>query len=182
MSPRPLSAPVSSRLILLSVVFFLGALIYFKPDHCSHSALSNQSPVISLTQAKQVESAFLPTEGVTVIDGDTVTVRYLHLPYNVCITGRKIRALDYDTYESRQVNRSTGPAVDAVEIAKGKVAATAFNTLLSKGRLYVRPPDEAAAQFDSFGRMLGRFYIRTTDERWIDVADYMKRNNHVRPR
>ncbi len=119
-------------------------------------------------------------EGVDLIDGDTVAFKVLNLPYNVAIVNRKIRDNSYDTWESRLVQRSTGPEVTDEEIAKGKLAKEAFNNLLKDGDLFVMPPVKEP-KFDSFGRLLGKLYIKQKDGVILDVGKYMKENGHTRP-
>jgi hypothetical protein len=129
------------------------------------------------------ESPMVPTycrvKLLRVVDGDTVEGD-IQMPWGITLTNQMIRA-DYDTWESRNVQRSTGPVVDAAEVTKGIAATAELKTLTTHGILYVTPL-RGGPERDNFGRVLAQFYISPNNGRneLISVKDHMTKKGHIR--
>jgi endonuclease YncB( thermonuclease family) len=116
----------------------------------------------------------LPVERYRWHDADTATGAVIRLPYGVLIEGT-IRAADYDAWEA---GSRTGSSVTGDEKAKGVAARDALVKLAEGGSLYVVPVPPGTR--DSFGRLLGRFYIRRPNGEVVDVRQWAVSGGHVR--
>jgi endonuclease YncB( thermonuclease family) len=112
------------------------------------------------------------------IDGDTVHAN-VSLGFNVFLSDQKLRARDYDAWESNKRRRSAavdGEVTDA-EVAKGKAATKALNEWVA-GRSIVVTTD---SEKDVYGRWLVSFYVLNKDGSRSPVKDWMKAHGHTRP-
>ena len=108
-------------------------------------------------------------------DADTMVLT-IHLPFKVDLPKRSIRAVGYDAWEVSKV-RQTVKITDA-ELVKGKLARDELGKLIASGALYV----EEVPQSDPYGRTNARLWILkgNVTPTWIDVAQWMADNGHVR--
>jgi endonuclease YncB( thermonuclease family) len=116
----------------------------------------------------------LPVERYRWHDADTATGAVVRLPYGVLLEGT-IRAADYDAWE---VGSRTGSAVTGDEKAKGIEARDALVKLAEGGTLYIVPVPPGTR--DSFGRLLGRLYVRRASGEVVDVRQWAVSGGHVR--
>ena len=71
-----------------------------------------------------------------IVDGDTL-VGTIHLPYEVDLRNQEIRALGYDAWESRHVQRTGSASISDEELAKGKAAREFFASLIHSGPVFI---------------------------------------------
>jgi endonuclease YncB( thermonuclease family) len=116
----------------------------------------------------------LPVERYRWHDADTATSAVIRLPYGVLLEGT-IRAADYDAWE---VGSRTGSAVTGDEKARGIAARDALVKLAEGGTLYIVPVPPGTR--DSFGRLLGRLFIRRASGEVVDVRQWAVSGGHVR--
>ena len=116
----------------------------------------------------------LPVERYQWHDADTAVGAVVRLPYGVLLEG-VIRAADYDAWE---LGSRGGQSVDDAERMRGKKAVEELRTLTEGGRLYIVPVPPGTR--DSFGRLLGRFYVRRASGEVVDVRQWAVSNGHPR--
>ena len=120
----------------------------------------------------------LPVERYQWHDADTAVGAVVRLPYGVLLEG-SIRAADYDAWElGNRGNRGGGPQVDDAERERGRKALEELRALTEGGRLYIVPVPPGTR--DSFGRLLGRFYVRRASGEVVDVREWAVNNGHTR--
>ncbi len=118
----------------------------------------------------------LPIDLIHVIDGDTI-VANIRLPWDIMLSAQMIRAADYDTWESRRVQRAGSNGISDAEIARGKIACEVLKNMLEKADyVYVTPAPQPR---DNFGRILGILSVQNGDT-VTKVGPYMQRNGHDR--
>jgi endonuclease YncB( thermonuclease family) len=139
----------------------------------------------------RVPESFVACDVQRVVDGDTIeiTICTYIMPNSIRTGGvyrpfmlyKKVRALDYDAWESAKHARSTGPVVTDAEVVRGKKAAVALTELL--GISLKQPPHVYLMidkyKEDSFGRILAPIYIEK-DGKLVSVAKWMKDRGHTR--
>lgn len=139
----------------------------------------------------RVPDSFVACDVQRVVDGDTIEIKICTyvMPrsvreggvYRPFILQKKVRALDYDAWESAKHSRSTGPVVTDAEVARGKKAAVALTELL--GATLKQPPHVYLMidkyKEDSFGRILASIYVER-DGKLVSVAKWMKDRGHTR--
>lgn len=116
----------------------------------------------------------LPLNAVRVTDGDTIVADVL-LPWNITLAGESIRESTYDAWESRKGRG--GVVITEAELAKGRQAAQDLADLFNTGQVFVST--EAAAKRDSFGRLLGKYWVHQNGQ-WTDVREYMASRGNLR--
>lgn len=119
----------------------------------------------------------MPTQAVRATlkelhDGDTARVD-LHLPFDVDLPNRSVRAFGYDAWEVTKT-RQTVNVTDA-EIVKGKAARDDLLALIQAGELWL----EDSGERDPYGRVSARLWVRRGDK-WVNVANWMTDRGHVR--
>ena len=129
---------------------------------------------IILTIALAQPPEALPVERYQWHDADTAVGVVVRLPYGVLLEG-SIRAADYDAWE---IGSRGGQSVDDAERMRGKKAVEELRTLTEGGRLYIVPVPPGTR--DSFGRLLGRFYVRRASGEVVDVRQWAVNNGHTR--
>jgi endonuclease YncB( thermonuclease family) len=116
----------------------------------------------------------LPVERYRWHDADTAVGAVVRLPYGVLLEGT-IRAADYDAYE---IGSRTGADVTPAERQIGMEARDALAKLTEGGALYVVPVPPGTR--DSFGRLLGRFFVRRPNGEVVDVRQWAMNRGYVR--
>ena len=116
----------------------------------------------------------LPVEQYRWHDADTAVGAIVRLPYGVLIEGT-IRAAGYDAWE---LGSRGGQSVDDAERMRGRKAAEELQKMSEGGRLYIVPVPPGTR--DSFGRLLGRFYLRKASGEVVDVRQWAVSNGHTR--
>lgn len=113
-------------------------------------------------------------EVVRVVDGDTIKVNVL-FPWDVTLRDQTVRCLGYDAWEASKRRRSV--KVTDEEVAKGKIATTAFTELLDSATdVYLVPGEKSRGPY---GRILATVICRV-DGRRVNVADWMQSHGHTR--
>ena len=113
-------------------------------------------------------------EVIRVVDGDTLKV-HIVFPWSVTLRDQTVRCLGYDAWESSKRRRSV--KVTDEEVAKGKLATSAFGKLLdSASAVYLVPGKRSRGPY---GRILATVMLRVDGKR-VDVADWMMSHDHVR--
>lgn len=116
----------------------------------------------------------LPVERYQWHDADTAVGAIVRLPYGILLEG-SIRAADYDAWE---IGSRGGQSVDDAERQRGKKAVEDLRRMSEGGRLYIVPVPPGTR--DSFGRLLGRFFIRKPSGEVVDVRQWAVNGGHVR--
>ena len=116
----------------------------------------------------------LPVEQYRWHDADTAVGAIVRLPYGVLLEGA-IRAADYDAWE---LGSRGGQSVDDAERMRGKKAVEELRKMSEGGSLYIVPVPPGTR--DSFGRLLGRFYVRKASGEVVDVRQWAVNNGHTR--
>lgn len=129
---------------------------------------------IILTIALAQPPEALPVEQYRWHDADTAVDAVVRLPYGVLLEG-SIRAADYDAWE---IGSRGGQSVDDAERMRGRKALEELRRMSEGGALYVVPVPPGTR--DSFGRLLGRFYIRRASGEVVDVRNWAVSNGHTR--
>jgi hypothetical protein len=129
---------------------------------------------IILTIALAQPPEALPVEQYRWHDADTAVGAIVRLPYGVLLEGA-IRASDYDAWE---LGSRGGQSVDDAERMRGRKAVEELRTLSEGGSLYIVPVPPGTR--DSFGRLLGRFYVRKASGEVVDVRQWAVSNGHTR--
>jgi len=115
---------------------------------------------------------------VVVIDGDTIKADVL-MPWGVTLSGRTIRAADYDAWEKTRARRSV--EVTDEEIRLGKLATVDLQALLASAENVTASP--VAREHDTYGRLLAVLTVDPTGpEGPTSLAEWMKARGHVRAR
>lgn len=135
--------------------------------------------LLALLPLAAANGADAPTAAVEVAninlhDGDTITHCDLLLPFGVTLRNRSIRAFGYDAWEIDRT-RQTVEVTDA-EIERGKRAKAGLLFLIGDGTLWA----EDSGERDPYGRVSAWLWVKTKSGQWIDVAQWMTNNNHVR--
>jgi len=130
--------------------------------------------LLFLCSAAAAQEVRLPVRVVRVYDGDTVTVDVL-MPWGVTLSGESVRDLSYDAWEIRRGRG--GVVITEEELAKGRQAAKDLEALFATGRVFVGT--DANAKRDSFGRLLGKYWVYR-DGGWVDVRSYMASRGNLR--
>lgn len=113
-------------------------------------------------------------EVTRVVDGDTFKVNIV-FPWNVTLRNQTVRCLGYDAWESSKRRRSV--KVTDEEVAKGKLATSAFSELLnSASAVYLIPGKRPRGPY---GRILATVMCRVDGKR-VNVSDWMRSHGHVR--
>ena len=113
--------------------------------------------------------------GVKVIDGDTIKVETLMLPWDVALTNQRIRIADFDAWESSYRRRSV--VVTEAEIVKGKQATEDLKELVAEAQVFVLPYKQRSR--DVYGRTLATIEIQK-DNQTIQLIDWMRERGHLR--
>ena len=129
---------------------------------------------IILTIALAQPPEALPVERYRWHDADTAVDAVVRLPYGVLLEG-VIRAADYDAWE---IGSRGGQSVDDAERQRGRKALEELRTLSDGGRLYIVPVPPGTR--DSFGRLLGRVFVRRASGEVVDVRQWAISNGHTR--
>lgn len=114
-------------------------------------------------------------KGVRVIDGDTLKVETLMLPWDVALTNQRIRIADFDAWESSYRRRSVN--VTDEEVKKGKKATEDLKELVANAQVFVLPYKQRSR--DVYGRILATIEIQK-DNQTIQLIDWMKERGHLR--
>ena len=112
---------------------------------------------------------------VKVIDGDTLKVETLMLPWDVALTNQRIRIADFDAWESSYRRRSVN--VTDEEVKKGKKATEDLKELVANAQVFVLPYKQRSR--DVYGRILATIEIQK-DNQTIQLIDWMKERGHLR--
>lgn len=106
-------------------------------------------------------------------DADTPKKCTIHLPLGVRLyESDGLRASDYDAWE---VGTRPGQTITADERAKGKRALSSLQAEFDE--LDLRVQLSTGSGRDKYGRPLGVFWLRrTSDQRWVRVADWIRAN------
>jgi endonuclease YncB( thermonuclease family) len=141
-----------------------------------HPALTGVITMIAMLLAIAIGQPpeALPVERYRWHDADTAVGAVVRLPYGVLLEGT-IRAADYDAWE---VGSRTGSTVAGDEKTRGIAARDALAKLAEGGSLYIVPVPPGTR--DSFGRLLGRLYIRRASGELVDVRQWAINGGHVR--
>ena len=113
--------------------------------------------------------------GVKVIDGDTLKVETLMLPWDVALTNQRIRIADFDAWESSYRRRSVN--VTDEEVKKGMKATEDLKELVANAQVFVLPYKQRSR--DVYGRILATIEIQK-DNQTIQLIDWMKERGHLR--
>ena len=116
----------------------------------------------------------LPVERYQWHDADTAVGAIVRLPYGVLLEAA-IRAADYDAWE---LGSRGGQSVNDAERQRGKKAVEELRKMSEGGSLYVVPVPPGTR--DSFGRLLGRLYVRRASGEVVDVRQWAVNNGHTR--
>ena len=114
-------------------------------------------------------------KGVRVIDGDTLKVETLMLPWDVALTNQRIRIADFDAWESSYRRRSVN--VTAEEVKKGKQATEDLKELVAEAQVFILPYKKRSR--DVYGRILATIEIKK-DNQTIQLKDWMRERGHLR--
>ena len=113
--------------------------------------------------------------GVRVIDGDTLQIETIVLPWDVALLNQRVRIADFDAWESSRRRRSVN--VTDEEVVKGKRATQELTKLIEKFDVYVIPLKRNGR--DSYGRLLGTIRLRRGDET-MNLKEWMIERGHIR--
>ena len=114
-------------------------------------------------------------KGVRVIDGDTLKVETLMLPWDVALTNQRIRIADFDAWESSYRRRSVN--VTDEEVKKGKQATEDLKELVAEAQVFILPYKKRSR--DVYGRILATIEIKK-DNQTIQLKDWMRERGHLR--
>ena len=114
-------------------------------------------------------------KGVRVIDGDTIKVETLMLPWDVALTNQRIRIADFDAWESSYRRRSVN--VTDEEVKKGKQATEDLKELVAEAQVFILPYKKRSR--DVYGRILATIEIKK-DNQTIQLKDWMRERGHLR--
>ena len=114
-------------------------------------------------------------KGVRVIDGDTLKVETLMLPWDVALTNQRIRIADFDAWESSYRRRSVN--VPDEEVKKGKQATEDLKELVAEAQVFILPYKKRSR--DVYGRILATIEIKK-DNQTIQLKDWMRERGHLR--
>lgn len=118
--------------------------------------------------------------GGAVIDADTIYAERLHIGFGVELHAEKIRAADYDAWESKRYRR--GKNITDEELRKGRLAANELRELLAGHRLFAYPVSGKRSR-GSFGRLLANFRYCKLDEPAelsLQLRLWMRDRGHIR--
>ena len=113
--------------------------------------------------------------GGKVIDGDTLKVETLMLPWDVALTNQRIRIADFDAWESSYRRRSVN--VTDEEVKKGKQATEDLKELVAEAQVFILPYKKRSR--DVYGRILATIEIKK-DNQTIQLKDWMRERGHLR--
>lgn len=130
--------------------------------------------ILLLLTVNSISLAKYPLTNVEIIDGDTINAD-INLPWSITIRDQRIRASDYDAYETSKRRQSV--QVTDEEVVKGKEAKQALIEL-SKKKMYIEP-DNTTTFRDNYGRILGIIYYEE-DGKMLKLSEYMRKNNYLR--
>jgi hypothetical protein len=133
-------------------------------------------PVEAIAAAPRPAKGRLPLIDAAASDGDSVNGTIV-LPYGLALHHAHARLTGYDAWESRRIRRTRGKITPA-ELRRGKAAKAELARLLTEAKAAWLEPDPA--QFDAFGRPLGRLYLEQANGRILDVARWMIAHDHDR--
>lgn len=168
--------PICSALILLVIgcaVWWLLDSWYTKRVRSQYLSPSTRQPYTQPFTTQAEMTNLLPATVIKVHDGDTLRAT-IHLPYDVDLPNRSIRAQDFDAWEINRVRKTV--KITDEELRRGKLAKAELERLLSLGRLYLQPVKGADG---AYNRETARWWIDTSDG-WLDVAKHMIDHGHHR--
>lgn len=111
-------------------------------------------------------------------DVDTLKNARVELHYGVSVFEPKgMRAIGFDGWE---IGNRNGTTITASERVKGRLALTAIVKLTEGRKIRAIPPPVGHEQRDSFGRLLGEFWVEVSDGQWLSLAKWAADNGHVR--
>ena len=163
---------VAVLFVMLAVIGVAATFVYPPAKAAAQPPLKNDE-----MRAKPLE-CFVPIEIITVHDGDTLRADVM-LPWGVTLRNRTVRLLGVDCWEVARNRRTVGEITDE-ELAKGRAARDALDTMLASCiYIYLKPPPEHD-EHDPYGRLHGELFAVDRKGLKIDVARWLRDHGHAR--
>jgi len=132
------------------------------------------------TAAKKAKAPpiYLRLSNVFVHDGDTLSAD-VSMPYGLCWTGRKIRVLNFDAFESSQARRTVEFVPDELMLGK-RATAAAIKCLAEADAVFIEATPDLETTWD---RMLGAIWFDPPgeDSTLVEFGDWMRQRGFARP-
>jgi endonuclease YncB( thermonuclease family) len=112
---------------------------------------------------------------VRVIDGDTIDADIV-LSWGVTLRRQRIRAADFDAWESSRRRRSV--EVTDAEVRRGKAASAGLAAMLNGCSLYLVP--QPGEERDRYGRVLAIWLLACDDGQPVRVRSLMAARGYLR--